>query len=151
MARELIEKEIDGATYSFSQFGAKQGVKTLLKIGKMIGEPMALAFGSFSGEGPLLERKIDGNMLGMAAKALFSRADDNEVLELITLLAATSCQCDGKQIDFNSHYEGRYGHMFKVLQAAIEVQYGNFFDALTDLGATTPTDKPPIFNRANQT
>lgn len=156
MARELISKEIDGELYSFSQFGAKESVRVLLKIGKIVGEPMALFFGSMSGSGNLLDRKMDGSLLGQAAKALFQKAEEKEVLELLELLTAKSCQCSGKMIDFNLHYEGRLPHMFRVLQAAIEVQYGNFFDALSGFGLTsTPPqihsdEKPPIFKKTDQ-
>lgn len=134
--RELVNKKIDGIEYNFGQFGANKSLKLLVRLSKIAGEPLALAFASAEGTGSLLEKKINPAMLGNAVKVLFDKLDETDALELIQgLTSKDSCLCEGKQIDFNLHYEGRLPHMFKVLYAALEVQYGNFFDALTDLSA----------------
>lgn len=160
MATELISKEIDGKTYEFSQFGAKLGVRTLIKISKIVGKPMGIAFGSIeTGDGKqkpssLLDMSYDKGMLAAAIEALTERMDESEIEELLILLTSTTCLCDGAKIDFNGHYAGKYGHLFKVLRAALEVQYGNFFDALSDLAPPMPTPQTkttPISNKASRT
>lgn len=148
MARELIKKIIDGSEYEFQQFGAKQSLKLLTRVLKIIGEPMALSVEAFEGEGKLLDRKISGKGLALAAKALTERLDQDEVVDLLTQFCShPACLCDGKQVEFNTHYEGRLGHLFKVFQAALEVQYQDFFGALSELRdskAPVTTPAPPM-------
>lgn len=128
MAKELVKKNVDGSDYEFQIFGAKQSLKLLTRLSRMILEPMGAAAGSLEGEGPMIERVFGGKGLAMAAKALSDKLDQDEVLNLVeTFCSYPACLCDGKQFDFNTHYEGRLGHLFKVLKAALEVQYGDFF------------------------
>lgn len=153
MARETIQKVIDGKNYEFSQYGAKQGLKMLLRLSKIIGEPLAMGMSAFYGQGGKTE-SIKGDVLGRAVKALMSNAHEDEVLDLCTKFSSEDMLCDGKKIDFNSHYEGNFGLMFRVIQAALEVQYGNFFDALAELSsARAPSEEVPsaISNHAPTT
>ena len=132
--RELASKEIDGLEYQFEQFGAKKSLKILFRLSKQIGKPLSLLVGSMSGEKDkkLLDRDIKLDMIAVAIDSLMSNLDSDEVITLMQDLAGDhACICDGKKINFDSHYEGRLPHLFKVLWAAIEVQYGNFFDALS--------------------
>ena len=128
---ELAEKSVDGIKYEFQQFGAKESLKTLMRLSKILGKPIALALGS-------LGEKVDfsnvkGDLLADAAQALTERLDQDEVLNLIQLLTADKVLCEGKKVSFDLHYQGRLDHLFKVLGAALEVQYGNFFGAFKDL------------------
>lgn len=141
MPGELTKKIIDEHEYEFTKLGAKQSVKVFTKILKIIGEPIALSAGAFEGKGPLLERVFNGDALGKAMKALAERMDEDEVVSLMeTLCGETACICDGKKVNFNSHYEGRLAHLFKVLKAALEVQYGDFLGEFGGLlGKTAPS------------
>jgi len=127
MSRDLVKKVIDGETYGFQQFGAKQALKVLTRLTKIVGEPMALAFTAAKGEGKLSTRDIDPDILASAVRALMERLDEDNVVDLVETLTASHLLCNGKQIVFDVHYEGKLGHLFKVLMAALEVQYGNFF------------------------
>lgn len=157
MARELVQRKVDGSLYEFEQFGATHSLKILTKLTKLIGEPLTLAFTAMlDGEKKLgaeveapatkksiLDRKINGKMLGEAVKALVDKLDEDEVLSLVQQLCAQSLLCDGKKIIFDSHYEGRLGHLFKVLGAALEVQYGDFLGEMfasqgLDLASMSP-------------
>jgi len=144
MVREQITKRVDDIPYEFSQFGAERALKLLVRLSKIVGKPLALAVSSAEGEGSLLKKQVNPNTLALAVEALMERLDESEAVEIIKgLTSGDSCMCQGRRIEFNTHYEGRLPHMFKVLAAALEVQYGNFFDALGGLPgfasrATTP-------------
>ncbi len=134
MTQELIKRTIDGEEYEFQKFGAKQSLRVLLRLTKIVGEPMALAINSVKGNGPLLDRNINGEVLAMAVRALTNQMDENVVLDLIEeLTAKDNVLCGGKKINFNTHYEGKIPHLFKVLSAALAVQYENFFADLLGL------------------
>lgn len=134
MATELIKKDVDGFEYEFSQFGAKRSLRTLIRLSKVLGKPLSLLLGSMNGSGKLLDKSLDMDMIGLALNALTENMDSAEVISLIEeLTSGDACLCDGKKIIFDSHYEGRLDHLFKVLYAALEVQYGNFFGAMVAL------------------
>ena len=154
MARETVKKIIGGNEYEFSQYGAKHALRTLLRLGKVMGRPFALGVAAV-GEKPtnstsFFDRGIKGEVLAQALEALTNGTTD-EIMDLCTELSSRDVLCNGRQIDFNSHYEGNLGLMFKVVAAALEVQYGNFFSGLKDLSATTETPFSPISNKAPQT
>lgn len=134
MATEMIRKEIEGSTYEFSQFGAKKSLKVLMRLTKIVGKPLSLLVGSVEGDKSksLLDRDMKMDAIALAIEALTNSMDSDEVISLIQELTGhEACMCDGKKINFDMHYEGRLPHLFKVLWAALEVQYGNFFDALS--------------------
>lgn len=145
--REYLTKTIDGHEYIFSQFGAKQAVKYMTRLARIAGKPVALALGSLDGgKGKdVLDRNIKTDVLARALEALTMNLDQDETLALIEgFVGNDAVICDGKRIIFDTHYEGRLGHMFKVLKAALEVQYGNFFEELIVLiPRSAPKDPEP--------
>lgn len=136
MSKGLAKRTIDGDEYEFTQFGAKESIRILSRVLKLVGEPMTLAYASFKDdpEGTaksFFDRDFDKMILSKAVGAFAERMDDEAVLDLIeTLTAKSNVICNGAKIDFNSHYEQRLGRMFKVLLAALEVQFGNFLEEL---------------------
>lgn len=148
----LTARNIDGAVYEFSKFGAKQSLQIFFKLANIVGEPMAVAFGAVDGTATtkLLDRDLNVASMGKAIQALTARLDSPDTLILIEKLTSTpALLCDGKPVLFDKHYEGRLDHLMKVLQAALEVQYGNFFDALSSFlpqtkpGSTKQPSNPP--------
>lgn len=130
----LAAKEIDGKSYEFAQFPAQQSLKNLTRLSKLIGEPLSLliALGSKQEEGE--QAVSDGEILGKAAKALFDKMDSNEVISLIMeFTSGTACLCDGKKVNFDLHYQGKIGHLFKVFVASLEVQYKDFLQEILSL------------------
>lgn len=128
---ERIVKTIDGDEYSFEKFGAKKSLKILVRLSKMIGKPISLLVGSIKSEKgtKVLDSEIKTDVLALAIEAMADNLDSDEVISLMEELAANSILCNDKIVKFDSHYEGKLPHLFKVLAAALEVQYGNFFDA----------------------
>lgn len=129
--KQLVSKNIDGSKYEFQQFGASHSLKVLTKLTKICGESITLAMTATKGSGNFFDREFDSDVLGKAVRSLVDKLDEDQVIDLIEELTARHVLCDGKQFVFDAHYEGRLDHLFKVLGAALEVQYGNFFGALT--------------------
>jgi len=136
--RQQVTREIEGHTYEFSQFGARESLKVLGKLTKIIGEPLTLGLSGVKGGGNFLGREIDLTILGRAVGILGQHFDDEAISLIESLTSGDRVLCDGKKVDFLSHYEGKLDLMFKVLYAALEVQYGNFFKGLTALAPATP-------------
>jgi hypothetical protein len=137
MAKELAEKLIDGEKYEFMQFGAKKSIKLLTRLLKVVGEPLSLAVGAANGGGSLFEKQLNPDMLGKAVACLVEHLEEDEVLDLIEeFTGKDNVLYKGMKINFDSHYEGKLPHLFKVLTAALEVQYGNFFGEF--IGAKGP-------------
>lgn len=144
MTTGLIDRDINGVTYNFEQFNTTLALKTLTRLTRLIGEPLAIALGGASTTPPttpggasavktkIADREISGETLGKAVHALIERLDDKEVLSLFELLTAEKVLCNGGKIVFNDHYRGNITLMFKVFMTALEVQYGNFMDVLSE-------------------
>ena len=136
MARELIEKTIDGKFYEFSQFNTTVALKVMARLTKILGEPLAIALGGATKDGKKalsLESDLSAELMGKAVRALIDRLDETEVVSLVKLLASEGVLCDHARIIFDDHFCGDIGHLFRVLVAAIEVQFGNFFAGIKDV------------------
>lgn len=146
---ELAKKEIDGHVYEFEQFGAKKATKLLVRIARIAGQPMAIAGAEIAkSKDGVAERLNSVSLITSIVGSLTEKLDENEVLDLIeSFVANEKVLCDGKKIVFDTHYQQRLDHMFRVLWAALEVQYGNFFGALS---AFLPSARPPVSNRGPQ-
>lgn len=142
--KELATKIVDGESYEFSQMGAKEALRMLTRLAKIVGKPVALTISSLKKPegGDFLDTEINMDFVGSAVEALVQNLEQNEVLDIIETLCAKNALCNGAKIIFNSHYESRLGHLFKVLWAALEVQYGNFFDVLREVPGISRR-KPP--------
>lgn len=143
MASGLIEKEIDGIKYEFEKWGAEEALDTLLKISKVAGKSLGIALSSLTTteEGP--------NFLALAFDALTGNMDEKLCMSLVKKLTSEKVFCQGAKIQsFSVHYQDRLMHMFKVAQAALEVQYGNFFEELLGIVGVTRT---AVSNRVQAT
>lgn len=138
MATELIKRTIGGDEYEFEQFGAKQSLRVLMRLSKLVGKPLMLSMGAIKKDG---EKKFNEAALAEAAKALFDGMDENGTLELIEMLTAEKVLCNGKTIKFDTHYAPpNLNKLFEVLLTALDVQYGNFLEEL--IGSLDLPKKP---------
>lgn len=153
----LYDVEVDGLTYSFEKWGADASLDVLLELVKIIGRPLGAAVASLAGKQKdlgsevrsMIDKDFDPDLIGTVFEALTERMDKGIVKSLIKKFSSESVLCDGKKIVFNSHYQDRLPHLFKVVQAALEVQYGNFSDALLAALPVAPK-KPAITNHQVQ-
>ena len=127
--RKTEERDIDGENYEFHQLGAIKAHSLLLKVGKIIGPTFGeMADSSENGIEGLLDADVD---LGSIIEGLFSRADDKVVLDVITTLLSQVIHHGvgglKNETIIDEHFAGRLPHMYKVVLASAEVQYGDFF------------------------
>lgn len=146
--RELVQKTVDDRVYQFQQFNTTTAIKTMAKLTKLIGEPLTLAMGSFAEKkdpaAGLMDRDLDFEVLSKAVGALIERLDEDEVVSLVKRLTTESVLCDNKPIQFDEHFAGNISHLFKVVMAAIEAQYGNFLSAVTAKLPLSGTAQKPV-------
>ena len=146
MSREQTSKMIDGRFYEFSQMGTKKSLKVLATLTRLLGEPLAIALGSATEKkaSKLLDSNMSPELLGKAVHALIDRMDDDQILALIEELASRNVMCDHKPIIFDLHYSGDIVHLFKVVMAAIEAQFGNFSGALSASLSKASAEQGPV-------
>lgn len=131
-------RSIDGVDYEFTMYSATKGAKMLSKLTRLIGEPLAM----FADE-----EKIDkdlGKVLPLAMRALSEKLDDDVVVSMIKDILAEA-RVGGNQVSviFDTHFAGRYGHLFKVVGEMLSFQYGDLKNALGALGVLKPKAQKP--------
>lgn len=126
--REPVRKVIDQQAYVFHQMPAKASLKLLTRIIKIVGAPIGAGVGSMGGAGDMLEREIN---LESVVTSLCDRLDENQVERIIDeLLSQARHEGEGEVSaphTFEALFGGNLPHLFKVVMAAFEAEYGNFF------------------------
>jgi hypothetical protein len=136
MASGLIEKEVDGLKYEFEKWGAEESFETLLKLTKLAGKPLGMALASFVGDKGM-DQDVSPDLLAMAFEGLTGNMDEKVCMSLMKKLTSEKVFCNGAKVsNFSVHYQDRLMHLLKVAKAALEVQYGNFFEELLGLKST---------------
>lgn len=127
-AKGLFEKVIDGVTYEFSPWGVRQSLDGLVDLSSIAGEFLARAAGLFGRPGGL-SQEVSGDLLGPVVAALVQgmTKDKNSTLNFVEKLATQGVSREGRDVDFARDFEGNLMHLFQVIRAALEVQYGSFF------------------------
>lgn len=144
----LFAVDVDGHQYEFEKWGAEDGLDTLLDITKITGKSLGLAVGGLFAEKPEdgEAKKLSPDLIGQIMEALIQGIGDKKTAkELVKKFASERCFCEGAKVVFNSHYKDRYDHLFKVVRAGLEVQYGNFLGAL--LGSAGISMPKAVMNR----
>lgn len=131
----LFETDIEGHKYEFEKWGAEDATDVLLDIATLVGKPLGVGIATVVDKlkGDKLDEKIDPNLVGSIVEAMTEKAGTHKAMVkgLIKKLSSEKVLVDGKPIAFNSYYQDRLDLVFKVVSAALEVQYGNFFAAIT--------------------
>lgn len=142
--------EIDGETYKVKHFSATRGTRIFARLVKFVGEPIA----KFLSAGKALKENDDAAanaVLGQAISALSSRIDETEVetlikdiLDSVQVIEAKTGKLRGVGAEyFDVHFQGRIGHLFKVLGKTIAFQYSDFLGGLAELqGLQSFVSKP---------
>lgn len=123
---------VDGENYKFISLAPSKAFVMAMKLTKYIGEPiaaMAKTADKKPGKKGAKEEMDVGDALQGAVKTLLENLDEIALLNMIKeLMLAT--EHDGKQVQFESHFQARLGHMMKVFAAAVEYQFSDFFSAI---------------------
>jgi hypothetical protein len=121
--RHSQKKEIDGIVWTVNEFTATEGLRLLTKLTKQLGGPVAKAIEALpKGGGSILDAQLDFSLLGSALTDLTGRLDEDEVVNLITRLLACTL-ADGKPVNFDLTFQGRYLTLFKVVGFVLEVNF----------------------------
>jgi len=136
MARESKTKTIDGEQYTFYQINPRQSMKCLTRIIKLIGGPMGLGMDTNGLDNSKdIEDILGSNVnIGVIVSGICDRLDDDNVEYIIdTLLSQTIHKGKGEvSKSFDELFAGKLPHLFKVVFAAMEVEYGDFFGGKLD-------------------
>ncbi len=135
MAREAVEKTIDEEVYIFHQMDPMTSVMILTKILKITGGSLGKAVDQVakSGIDNLIEAEVgeiaEKMDIGSIVASLCDRLDENDIRQIIiTMLEQVTCKGKGEVSKcFNVHFKGRVSHLLKVVGAALEVEYADFF------------------------
>ncbi len=135
--REPVRKIIDGEQYTFCQLPPKKSLKLLTRILKIIGPALG---GVVKDAGNISEGNIESILdldidPGMIVSQLCSRLDENDVEYIIDMLLSQVLHSGKGEVSrvFDEHFGGRLPHLFRVIAAALEVEYGDFFGGKLDL------------------
>lgn len=137
--RKTTETTIGDHKYTIGHWPVDKQVKMLTKLTKILGEPLfkMLVMGN-----PANAAKEDAGFMdnprvmeAMAASfsGLVARLDEEEVKQLMRDVVTDQVLCDGKPFDYNTHFMGRIGHLFKVAVAVVRHQYADFLDVIPGL------------------
>ena len=133
---ETKEKEIGGMRFTVSQLPAMRALKTLNRIGRILGPAFAKASGASKGG------DLGGTEIAAFADAihiLFDKLTDEE-LEGLTRALLDTATVDGKLLmpQFDTVMSGKVEVILQLLKFAFEVNYGNFFNAVRGLVSQAP-------------
>lgn len=117
------EVTVDSETYKVHLLPPSRAIGLSVRLMKIVGEPLA----AMAGQSDNME-----TALPTAVRALTTRLDESEVLGLIQKLLETVTQ-GNKPVVFETHFQGRLGHMLKLVAKIVEVQFGDFFTGIGDL------------------
>lgn len=126
--------DVDGHTYRFTVYDADKGFRVLCEVSHLLGAGLHQAdMAKFTNE-----EGAKMNMLLAAARAICGGvgSDANRSLRLVKRLCCDGVEVDGQRLTeqlFVIHFARRMPSLIKVVAAAIEVQFGNFFDLLKSL------------------
>lgn len=127
--REIL---VDGQSYSVTQFSASKGMKLLTRLVKILGEPMASFLSNPDAEAE--------GAFQMALGSLSEKLDEDVVLNTVKELIDCLSTSEGP-IQFDTHFAGRFGHLFKVIGEVLKFQYGDFLGVLVAKGSGAQAKK----------
>jgi hypothetical protein len=144
MSQQVERRTIDDRVYDFYQVSPKIALKVLTRVTKLLGEPLGVLGGQLAGSkkdgiAALLDQDTS-ELLPKAMNMFIARLDENEVQQMIDWLlqpvhVQTPDDKGTRQIMFERDFQGKIGHLMKVVLAALEVNFADFFSENTGLGA----------------
>jgi hypothetical protein len=141
-AKEVV---VEGETYRFRMLDPLTASDMLVDLSKVLGPVIAEVGGGLLGDNAdglagLMEGIKGGDVeLGggvtRGIRELFDRLEKDKLREMIKTLSGT---CEVKNGDkwpelesiFPRHFQGRIGHMYQWLYAALGVQFADFFASM---------------------
>ena len=130
-----IEKEIGKGKYQLNHFTPTKALGLLVRLTKLIGSPLATFFGADD------KLEIEA-LLPQVIKQLALGLEEAEVIAVVRDLCADlkvrSKEGQWEHVEFDIHFMGQLGQLFKVLRAQLEFQYADFLDGVGVKGLALP-------------
>ncbi len=130
MGQKTEKRTIGGLEYSTTQLPAMKALALSTRIGRAVGPALAAASG--------VDMGADVAALAPAITRLFASLDGAEAQALTKeILQGTTVVFEGKHVHLGDTaaidhvFTGRLGELFTVVKFALEVNFTDFFDALT--------------------
>lgn len=152
---QTLEIDVDGTTYSYTvgHIPPREALKMLTDLAKLVGPTFAagaraLGEGKTTGDASsILEREVDGDLLGQAINVLVRDLNSDAVQGIVDRLCEVTT-VDGvgvlNKAGFNKHF-GDVGlaPLLKLVPFALRVQYGDFFGQLASVMPTRASFPAP--------
>jgi len=125
--RQAEKKIIGEHEFTIQPFGGTLGYRLLLRLGKLVGAPVARLAGGIEKDADG-DDAVDFNVISGAVQALADSVDV-ALVETLTqdLLAGCTVKMDGRVVAvqdvFDIIFPGNYGSLFALLGAVLEVNY----------------------------
>jgi hypothetical protein len=139
-----------GYTYTVRQFGAREGGRMLVFLGKLLGKPIGDAVSG----GKSLDLETAGRVISGLADAVSEQDFDHLVNSFAKHTDVTGGTYGAKSLPLHTegvldlHFAGAYGELLQWLAFAVEANYASFFAGLgggkvTDLVSALRVSEPP--------
>lgn len=108
--------------YKISPWMATRGMGYMKRLTKVAGPSITALFKQEENE------SIDTaeNAFGKAVELLCENIDKDDVVDLVKAIVS-SVRCNGKDINFDTHFSANYLELFKLVFEVLKVNYGSFF------------------------
>lgn len=130
-----LEIEIGKGKYQFVHFTPTKALGLLVRLTKVIGAPLAQFFTADEELAleAVLPRVVEQLGLGLEENTVLSIVKD-----LCVDLKHKNEKGEWEHVEFDIHFMGQLGQLFKVLKAQLEFQYKDFFDGVGVKGLALP-------------
>jgi len=136
--KELQTIVVDDISYDVNPYITSVGMKLLTDITLLAGKPLlTLIFGikGSMGKGKkFTEMDIDADLIQTIMTGLYERIDTNTLDSLFKrVLSGTMISNSSQSLDkiYDTHFQSRYLHLFKVVLFSLKVQYADFWKGLS--------------------
>lgn len=115
--------ELDGRSYSTTQYSTSKGLDLLERLGRIVAEPLATMVAGG------MDADVSASMLSLAARSLFTQLQPGQLKPLCESILSTTQYRDGdriRQIIFDTDFAGRYGHLARLIKEVLFFQFNDF-------------------------
>jgi len=140
MARH--EQDIDGKNYSFGYWQVDPAIERLTLFVEIFGSSLATfliggAKAAQEQDNKALDTEVtELDFIKEGIESLIPRLKEDKVKKLVKDFQQ-NLMCDNKKVsdNYNEHYKGQLGHMFKVIAAQARYQFADFLGLIKGLKA----------------
>ncbi len=127
--RTTSEFKAGAHTYQVNMWHPDKAIENMTWLVKLMGEPLVAIVVNIGSVQELMESDVDLTLLAPSVKHLMQNLNEKEVVIKVNQFTEDML-CDGKKVDYVTHYMGRPGHLMKVIMGVLKAQYADFFDEI---------------------